>query len=110
GLFPPSAGDQYDWFLRSGDELLLATDGLFEQFDEPGRTASRLPALLAAAAQEAPLLEAVSGLVEESLRTAPQRDDITAVSFCRRVPAFAAPHARRLMLLPELSSPEADDP
>jgi hypothetical protein len=108
GRSPPSGADQYDWFLHAGDELLLATDGLFDQFGDPGGSASRLPTLLAGAAPEAPLMETVSRLVEQALQDGPPRDDITAVTFCRRTPAWGPPHSRRLVLLPEMAAPESD--
>jgi hypothetical protein len=82
GLHAPSAADQRDWRLEDGDELLLGSDGLFDQLsDQHGdEVVERLGPL----PQTATLFEAVRQLVEEALARAPQRDDITMVLLRRR--------------------------
>ena len=78
GLFPPSAADQKSLTLAEGDELLLGSDGAFDQLDElagagrPGRASGSL-------------LEDVRRLLHEALQKGPQKDDITLVLLRRRL-------------------------
>jgi hypothetical protein len=75
GLAPPDESDQRTWELAVGDELLLGSDGLFDQLALSERRADALEALNGSS-----LLEAVRGALREALRDQPQRDDISAVA------------------------------
>jgi Stage II sporulation protein E (SpoIIE) len=77
GLRPPELADQRSWMLEDGDELLLATDGVFDQLE--GDWSGTL-------ADDVPLFDAVRRLVEDAIAGAPQRDDLTMV-FVRRQPS-----------------------
>jgi hypothetical protein len=83
GFMSPSEHDQAAWALAEGDEMLLGTDGLFDQVD--------------AAHSEPPLTESLRGpnagrclfgamrrLLDQALRRVPQKDDITVVLLRRR--------------------------
>jgi serine phosphatase RsbU (regulator of sigma subunit) len=89
GLARPSRGDQQTWTLEEGDELLLATDGLFDQLYEhcQGDVAEWLGRL----AGEHGLFEGVRELLRQALALAPQKDDITMVLLrrCRAAEATA---------------------
>jgi hypothetical protein len=78
GLSPPSPADQRSWVLSQGDELLLATDGLFDHLlDADG-------ALTLEEAEGAALFDLVEQRLRQVLRAGPQKDDITAVMLSRR--------------------------
>lgn len=100
GLLRPSPSDQQSWTLQDGDELLLATDGLFDQLHEhsPIEVVQRLGRLAGGAS----LLERVRALLQQALEHTEQKDDITMVLLRRhgRVAEAAAarPHE-------DLSSP-----
>jgi serine/threonine protein phosphatase PrpC len=82
GLRVPEAEDQQSWVLEDGDELLLATDGLFDQleeFDWSGQVIGH-----------GRLFDAVRQLVEQALALGPQRDDLTMV-LVRRCPRPVTP-------------------
>src|SRR5205823_5937895 len=88
---PPSANDQHVLKLAAGDELLLGTDGFFDQIAELGETAtsnlqrqSSLPSLFDQARE----------LLRRALQATPQNDDITLVLLRRR----SAPDDRRATL------------
>jgi hypothetical protein len=86
GLLPPSHDDQRSWRLADGDELLLATDGLFDHLADLGPAAyEQLPDLPGAT-----LLEQVEWLLRRVLEAGPQKDDITMV-LLRRGGAAPAP-------------------
>ncbi len=78
GLRAPSPDEQHVLVLEHGDELLLATDGVFDQLEEYG------PALLAGT--PGALFEALRQRHEQSLASIPQKDDITLVLLRRREP------------------------
>jgi hypothetical protein len=82
GLNAPSAEDQRAWRLEQGDELLLGSDGLFDQLGE--QHSDEVVELLGPLPHTAPLFESVRRLVEEALARGPQRDDITMVLLRRR--------------------------
>jgi hypothetical protein len=82
GLMAPLAKEQRQWMLQAGEELLLASDGLYDQLAEAGADLNWLPS---APASRAPLFEAVRQQLAEQLRDRPQRDDITLVVL-QRVP------------------------
>jgi Stage II sporulation protein E (SpoIIE) len=82
GLAPPHSEDQQTWRLEQGDELLLGTDGMFDQLaDTQGRD---LDALLEAAGTG--VFETVTRHLRESLRDQDQKDDITVVALRRLAP------------------------
>ncbi|MBY0230590.1 MAG: serine/threonine-protein phosphatase, partial [Gemmataceae bacterium] len=76
GLRAPTRSDQHELHLAEGDELVLATDGVFDQLGEgdvdkawrKGRT----------------VFDVVRGLLEESLARSEQKDDITLVMLERQ--------------------------
>jgi hypothetical protein len=77
GLIRPSPNDQRTWMLEDGDELLLATDGLFDQLYEhsPIDVVKRLGRIAGGAS----LFERVRALLYQALEQTPQKDDITMV-------------------------------
>jgi serine phosphatase RsbU (regulator of sigma subunit) len=93
GLIRPSPGDQQTWTLEDGDELLLATDGLFDQLHAhtPIDVVQRLGQL----ARGASLFECTHTLLRQALEQAEQKDDITMVLVRRHgrvAEAAARPH------------------
>jgi serine phosphatase RsbU (regulator of sigma subunit) len=94
GLSAPSPGDQRSWQLEDGDELLLATDGMFDQLHEDDDN-GLVDRLVRAIGQDG-LFPCVRGLLREALERAPQKDDITMVLLRRRtrVPGASAPAPR----------------
>jgi hypothetical protein len=85
--------DQESCTLGDGDELLLATDGLF---DQPCGGSDRLKARLAEWAGERlaaglGLHDAVIEILSRALKAARQHDDITVVTLCRRLNRLRAP-------------------
>ncbi len=79
GLSPPTVQDQHHWSLAQGDELLLASDGVFDQLaDGGGAEALALPrgALT--------LFDALREQLRAALADGPQKDDITMVLLRRR--------------------------
>ena len=87
GLMPPCAEDQQCWVLGQGDELLLATDGVFDQLEE------HLGAEVVLPEHGGSLFETVRVLLEQALETLPQRDDLTMVLLRRAGAALAAGRA-----------------
>jgi hypothetical protein len=87
GLQSPSAADQRSWQLEDGDELLLSTDGVFDQLADLGPR----PAELLAEVHEGTLFEAVERLLRQALELAPQKDDITMILLRRQAPAAPGP-------------------
>jgi hypothetical protein len=81
GLLPPSARDQHSLTLDAGDELLLGTDGFFDQLATLGEP---VPADLKRPSNLRPLFDHVRELLQSALRVAPQVDDITMVLVRRR--------------------------
>lgn len=86
GLMPPSPDDQRQFRLLPGDELIVGTDGLYDQLD--GHAGRDLDAHLGAGSSEG-LFEWITGLVRASLAAGPQKDDITLL-LLRRRPALRA--------------------
>jgi hypothetical protein len=82
GLFRPATSEQQTWLLEEGDELLLATDGLFDQLHEHG--ASNVVQHLARSAAAERLFERVRRLLDQALQRTPQKDDITIIFLQRR--------------------------
>jgi hypothetical protein len=78
GLLPPSSKDQHVFQLAAGDELLLGTDGFFDQLNEPATKD------LQGASNFRPLFDHARELLRRALQTQPQLDDITLVLLRRR--------------------------
>ena len=83
GLERPSATEEKSCTLRQGDELLLASDGVFDQLTESAGASSGIARLVGEALGKGNLLDAVRDVLERALRSRPQKDDITLV-LCRR--------------------------
>jgi serine phosphatase RsbU (regulator of sigma subunit) len=81
GLLRPSPHEQRTWTLQDGDELLLATDGLYDQLHEQG--ARSIVERLHPLGQKEGLFDHLRQLLEQELARSPQKDDITMV-FLRR--------------------------
>jgi serine phosphatase RsbU (regulator of sigma subunit) len=81
GLLPPSAGDQHAVTLAAGDELLLGTDGFFDQLAALGEP---VPAELQQLSTFRPLFDHARDLLQRALKATPQIDDITLVLLRRR--------------------------
>jgi serine phosphatase RsbU (regulator of sigma subunit) len=82
GLARPSCGDQQTWTLDEGDELLLATDGMFDQLHQHGE--EDVTARLGEIGGKVGLFERVRDLLRQALESSPQQDDITMVLVRRR--------------------------
>jgi serine phosphatase RsbU (regulator of sigma subunit) len=80
--------DHVDWAIDGGDEVMIASDGLFEQPDgDPPRCP--LEASLARRAvghltMGRALHDAILAVLEEALQGCPQRDDITVLTIRHR--------------------------
>jgi serine/threonine protein phosphatase PrpC len=68
--------------LEDGDELILATDGVFDQLDEEGGP----EAVARAWAGRGSVFVLLRELLERSLAKTPQKDDLTVVWVERRDP------------------------
>jgi serine phosphatase RsbU (regulator of sigma subunit) len=74
GLFPPNPEQEHRLHLGEGDELLLVTDGAFDQLDEQGGLEA-----LAHEWRGGSTFETLRRLLEQALSRGPQKDDITVV-------------------------------
>jgi serine phosphatase RsbU (regulator of sigma subunit) len=92
GLLRPSNDDQQTWTLEDGDEVLLATDGVFDQLYE--NDSLDVVERLSGYAAGSGLFERVRELLQQALTRTPQQDDITMVRL-RRHGANAAATATR---------------
>ncbi len=88
GLRAPTTRDQQTWRLDAGDELLLGTDGMFDQFG--GNDGMEVTEILSDVPQTRTLLDELQLHLRERLRRVPQKDDITMVLLRRRAPAEQA--------------------
>jgi serine phosphatase RsbU (regulator of sigma subunit) len=79
GLVPPDPADQHALTLCSEDELVFASDGLFDQLGESKKSSDALTDLLAHAKCAPTLFDALERAVSESLQEQSQKDDITVV-------------------------------
>jgi serine phosphatase RsbU (regulator of sigma subunit) len=79
GLRAPTLDEQCTLALSQGDELLLATDGVFDQLEDEGGSD-----VVPEPTPEESLFDTVRELLERSLERGPQRDDITMVLVRRR--------------------------
>jgi serine phosphatase RsbU (regulator of sigma subunit) len=85
GLDRPADLDQQTFILEAGDELLLGSDGIFDQLIEYGGRDSDLVQVVFEAMTQGGLLDAVNDILDRALRQYPQKDDITIVSVRRRM-------------------------
>jgi hypothetical protein len=74
------------WHLRAGDELLLASDGLFDQRAGGARLRDRLPGLLDRPDAPGSLHEAVANELRQAVEAHGQDDDIALVTVALRAP------------------------
>lgn len=81
GLARPSSADQRSWKLEGGDELLLGSDGAFDQLVD---RLDDLPESLGGLPRQTSLFEAARDALLRALEHVPQRDDITLVLLRRR--------------------------
>lgn len=79
GLAAPVVADQHELKLEQGDELILATDGVFDQLEELGGAEA-----VTREAGSGTAFEALRRGLERSLADHPQKDDITLVLMRRR--------------------------
>jgi hypothetical protein len=84
GLERPTTEDQHTCVLRAGDELLVGTDGVFDQLLEHAGPDADLARLVADDLHRGSLLEAVREALRRALAGGPQKDDITLVTVRRR--------------------------
>src|SRR5262249_39730440 len=77
GLRAPSIEEQHTLELDHGDELLLASDGVFDQLDDSGGIGACL-------SLQTTLFDSLRERLETCLETGPQKDDITLVLLRRR--------------------------
>jgi hypothetical protein len=80
----PEPGDQHNWTLEEGDEILLCTDGVYEQLEEHGIPAAEVAVHFRGLGNGSTLFDAVQRTLQESLRQRPQTDDITMILLRRR--------------------------
>jgi serine phosphatase RsbU (regulator of sigma subunit) len=84
GLRRPEAGEQRTWRLDAGDELVLGTDGLFDQFAD--HNGPEMTQVLSEVPETERLQYELQRRLQEALRRVPQKDDITMVLLRRRTP------------------------
>jgi hypothetical protein len=101
GLRAPSPDVQHRLALGDGDEILLTTDGVFEQLEDHDGQG------LLAAHHDGELFDSLCQRIEQSLASAPQKDDITMVLLRRRVQREQA--ARTIPIRPMAASSGAGD-
>jgi Stage II sporulation protein E (SpoIIE) len=77
GLKAPTADDQRSWRLDIGDELLLGTDGVFDQLED--QHGVEVTEILNDMPETQTLLDELQRHLREMLRHGPQKDDITMV-------------------------------
>jgi hypothetical protein len=77
GLLPPDPSSEHRWTLSPGDELLLGSDGLFDQLTDHGRVRDAFSGLSAGAGPRDTLFQLARAALEHALRQRPQQDDIT---------------------------------
>jgi serine phosphatase RsbU (regulator of sigma subunit) len=82
GVRAPRRDEQHTLRLGHGDELLLATDGLFDQLDDQGGPEALTRGL---SAEQGVLFGQLRERLEQSLTLGEQKDDITMVLLRRRL-------------------------
>ena len=83
GLTAPNPGDQQSWSTELGDELLLGSDGLFDQISEHGNASGGLRWSLGRIAEHATLFDGTVHVLREALDSLGQMDDITGIAMRR---------------------------
>jgi hypothetical protein len=92
GLHRPAATDQCRWRLDAGDEMMLGSDGVFDQLaDQSGGNLAVAVDEMSRADGARPLLDLVNDCLRRSLRQSQQKDDITMVLLRRRQPSEDVP-------------------
>jgi serine phosphatase RsbU (regulator of sigma subunit) len=86
GLGPPSPSDQKACRLGPGDEVLLATDGVFDQLAEQGGVEG-----LCLEGPHGTLFDTVEERLRLALAQGPQMDDLTMVLLRRKGSPAGAP-------------------
>jgi hypothetical protein len=84
GLDRPLMTDQHSCVLAPGDELLMGTDGIFDQLLEHAGQGGDVAELVQGSLDHGSLLEAVQKVLRRALSAGPQKDDITVVAIQRR--------------------------
>jgi hypothetical protein len=79
GLAPPDSADQRTWSLSPRDELMLGSDGLFDQLLNLSSLPETWSDLFAGGNGLDSLFDAVNRVLQEALREQPQIDDITMI-------------------------------
>lgn len=80
GFDPPCREDQHVMTLDEDDELVIGSDGVFDQLG----TGEALSAHLAESVREGSLFDGLQFVLERNLENEPQKDDITLVRIRRR--------------------------
>jgi serine phosphatase RsbU (regulator of sigma subunit) len=84
GLSAPEEGEQHAHTLAAGDEVMAATDGLFDQLAEYEGSMTGFTRLVELELAEGTLLDAVRRVLQEALKKHAQKDDITLILIQRR--------------------------
>jgi len=84
GLDRPLAEDQQACTLAEGDELLIGTDGAFDQLIDYEGSSAALANLIDGSLGTGDVLGAMQGMLERALQERPQKDDITLVMMRRQ--------------------------
>ncbi|HKB35563.1 MAG TPA: SpoIIE family protein phosphatase, partial [Gemmataceae bacterium] len=84
GLDRPLAEDQQACALAEGDELLIGTDGAFDQLIDYEGSSAGLTDLIDGSLGTGDVLGAMQGMLERALQERPQKDDITLVMMRRQ--------------------------
>src|SRR5262245_41494991 len=84
GLDRPLAEDQQACTLAEGDELLIGTDGAFDQLIDYEGSSAALTGLIDGSLGTGDVLGAMQGMLERALQERPQKDDITLVMMRRQ--------------------------
>jgi Stage II sporulation protein E (SpoIIE) len=84
GLDRPLAADQQTCTLEEGDELVVGTDGIFDQLIDLEGGSSGLTRLLESRLKEGDLSGAMKDVLQRALHGQKQKDDITLVMVRRR--------------------------
>ncbi len=86
GLRPVTREEQHQLDLKPGDELVLATDGVFDQLDDAGGAEAIASRVIN---RRGALFQAIREAIESSLQNGEQKDDMTMVLLRRRAPEDA---------------------
>jgi serine phosphatase RsbU (regulator of sigma subunit) len=83
GLCRPDPESQSSWSLAVGDELALASDGLYDQLSDYGAGRAGLDDAVAGVSDSETLFDGVGRLVNAALNRSPAGDDITMIALRR---------------------------